>query len=66
MERVIREALRQSLPAYIVISEVNGEVVGSPREFAESLRGVNLKDGMTLTVVSGRDGVARFRVLKDK
>lgn len=32
MERVIREALRQSLPAYIVISEVNGHmpVVGSP------------------------------------
>ncbi len=32
MERVIREALRQSLPAYIVISEVNGDmpVVGTP------------------------------------
>lgn len=34
MERVIREALRQSLPAYIVISEVNGEmpVLGTPVE----------------------------------
>lgn len=32
MERVIREALRQSLPAYIVISQVNGNmpVVGTP------------------------------------
>lgn len=32
MERLIREALRQSLPAYIVISEVNGNmpVVGTP------------------------------------
>ncbi|MEI8151428.1 MAG: thiamine pyrophosphate-binding protein [Hyphomicrobiales bacterium] len=32
MERVIREALRQSLPAYIVISEVNGTmpVLGKP------------------------------------
>lgn len=32
LERVIREALRQSLPAYIVISEVNGylTVVGEP------------------------------------
>jgi len=32
MERVIREALRQSLPAYIVISEVNGSmpVIGAP------------------------------------
>ena len=32
MERVIREALRQSMPAYIVISEVHGNmpVVGTP------------------------------------
>jgi indolepyruvate decarboxylase len=32
MERVIREALRQSMPAYIVISEVNGAmpVIGDP------------------------------------
>lgn len=32
MERVIREALRQSMPAYIVISEVNGNlpVIGTP------------------------------------
>ena len=32
MERVVREALRQSLPAYIVISEVNGTmpVLGTP------------------------------------
>ena len=34
MERVIREALRQSLPAYIAISQVNGNmpVVGTPVE----------------------------------
>jgi len=32
LERVIREALRQSMPAYIVISEVNGlmPVIGTP------------------------------------
>jgi indolepyruvate decarboxylase len=32
LERVIREALRQSMPAYIVISEVNGlmPVIGAP------------------------------------
>ncbi len=32
LERVIREALRQSMPAYIVISEVNGNspVIGDP------------------------------------
>ncbi len=34
LERVIREALRQSMPAYIVISEVHGlmPVIGSPVE----------------------------------
>lgn len=34
LERVIREALRQSMPAYIVISEVNGlmPVIGTPVE----------------------------------
>ena len=32
LERVIREALRQSMPAYLVISEVNGglPVIGTP------------------------------------
>ncbi|MGI9123464.1 MAG: alpha-keto acid decarboxylase family protein [Mycobacterium sp.] len=32
LERVIREALRQSMPAYIVISQVNGQmpVIGTP------------------------------------
>ena len=59
-------AAREGLRVGDVISEVNGEVVASPKEFAESLRGVRLKDGMTLTVISGRDGVARFRVLKDR
>lgn len=36
LERVIREALRQSMPAYIVISQVNGlmPVIGTPVEGA--------------------------------
>ena len=40
LERVIREALRQSMPAYIVISEVNGlmPVIGTP------VRGAALTD----------------------
>ena len=34
LERVIREALRQSMPAYIVISQVNGQtpVIGKPEK----------------------------------
>lgn len=40
MERVIREALRQSMPAYVMISEVNGlmPVIGAP------VRGTTLHD----------------------
>jgi len=55
-------AARQGIKPGDVITAVNHQTVGTPREFREALRGADLKKGVLLNLVSGE--TARFEILK--
>ena len=59
-------AARRGLRVGDVISEVNDLVVSTPKEFVDAMKDVNLKSGVSLTVTSERDGVARFMTFREK
>lgn len=75
LERVIREALRQSMPAYIVISQVHGRmpVIGSPvdgmplsaikRQHSDPTELANALDAITVRIAASQNPVAFMATL---